>query len=323
MFYSIIIPLYNRPDEIKELLESLQLQTYKNFEVIVVEDGSSVKSEDIVNSFCGKLNVRYYYKEPNSGQGFTRNYGFKLAHGNYFVIFDSDCIIPPDYLANVETRLQNDYLDAYGGPDKAHANFTPIQKAINYSMTSYFTTGGIRGRKKHVGKFHPRSFNMGISRAVYEKLGGFIIPYSGEDLEYSIRIINNGYKTGLIENAFVYHKRRTDFVKFFKQLHFFGRARINVYMFFKEELKLIHFFPAVFTVYFFMCIAALLLVDIWSFLFPLPLITYSLALLTDASIKNQSIKIGFLSLIAAYVQLNAYGIGFITDFIKRILLKKA
>jgi glycosyltransferase involved in cell wall biosynthesis len=322
MFYSIIIPLYNRPDEIKELLESLQLQTYKNFEVVVVEDGSLVKSEDIVKNFSGKLNVRYYYKEPNSGAGFTRNYGFNLAKGDYFIVFDSDCIIPPDYLAIVDAHMKTDYLDSYGGPDMAHENFTPVQKAINYSMTSYFTTGGIRGRKKHVGSFHPRSFNMGISRAVYEKIGGFKLPAPGEDLEYSIRIIKSGFKTGLIEKAFVYHKRRVDFIKFFKQARFFGQGRINVYVFFKEEVKLIHFFPAIFAAYFFMCILALLFAGKWSLFFILPLLIYSVTLFIDASIKNRSVKIGFLSLVSAYVQLNAYGLGFTTDFIKRIILKK-
>src|SRR5882757_5225810 len=246
MFFSIIIPLYNRPHEIKELLESLTLQTYKQFEVLIIEDGSVNDAEQIVQSFSVILDVSYYVK-PNSGQGFSRNYGFERAKGDYFIIFDSACLIPPNYLQIVKDSLTKNWLDAYGGPDEAHPSFTPTQKAISYSMTSPFTTGGIRGNKKGIGQFHPRSFNMGISRQVWEKAGGFIITRLAEDIEYSIRIHSLGFKIGLIPEAIVYHNRRTDFVKFYKQLHFFGRARINIYKFFPGQLKLVHFFPTVFT----------------------------------------------------------------------------
>src|SRR5476651_1316401 len=246
MFFSIIIPLYNRPQEIKELLETLVAQTYKQFEVLVIEDGSVHDAPDIVKSFEDKINVRYFVK-PNAGQGFARNFAFERANGDYFIIFDSDVLVPENYLQIVNKSLTTNWLDAYGGPDDAHPSFTPIQKAISYSMTSPLTTGGIRGGKKGIGKFHPRSFNMGISRQVWEKAGGFIITRLGEDIEYSIRIHSMGFKIGLIHEAKVYHKRRTNFLKFYKQLHFFGRARINVYKFFPMELKLIHFFPAVFT----------------------------------------------------------------------------
>jgi glycosyltransferase involved in cell wall biosynthesis len=192
MFFSIIIPLYNRPQEIKELLDTLVLQTYRNFEVLVIEDGSVNDAEAIVNGFADKLNLRYF-KKPNEGQGFTRNFGFERAKGDYFVIFDSDCLIPANYLEIVNNSLTANYLDAYGGPDGAHASFTPTQKAISYSMTSPFTTGGIRGNKKGIGQFHPRSFNMGVSRQVVEKVGGFIITRLGEDIEYSIRIHTAGF----------------------------------------------------------------------------------------------------------------------------------
>ena len=200
MFFSIIIPLYNRPQEIKELLESLVLQTYKQFEVLVIEDGSVDDAGEIVKDFSDKLDVKYFVKE-NEGQGFTRNYGFERAKGDYFVIFDSDCLIPEDYFQIVNDSLNSDWLDAYGGPDASHPSFTPVQKAISYSMTSPFTTGGIRGNKKGIGQFHPRSFNMGVSRAVWEKAGGFIITRSAEDLEYSIRIHSLGFKIGLIPDA--------------------------------------------------------------------------------------------------------------------------
>ncbi|WP_426667942.1 glycosyltransferase [Mucilaginibacter sp. McL0603] len=322
MLFSIIIPLYNRPQEIKELLETLTQQTYKQFEVLVIEDGSVNDAADIVKGFEGKLDVRYFTK-ANEGQGFTRNFGFERAKGDYFIIFDSDCLIPENYLQIVNDRLSTDWLDAYGGPDDAHPSFTAVQKAISYSMTSPFTTGGIRGNKKGIGQFHPRSFNMGVSRKVWEKVGGFIITRSGEDIEYSIRIHSAGFKIGLIPDAKVYHKRRTNFLQFYKQLHFFGRARINVYKFFPGELKLVHFFPAVFTLgVIFSLIANILR---W----PIAVIcNYFLALLVlliffHAWWKNKSLKVAFLSVIASFTQLIAYGLGFMQDFWKRVVLNRS
>jgi glycosyltransferase involved in cell wall biosynthesis len=322
MFFSIIIPLYNRPQEIKELLDSLTLQSYKQFEVLVIEDGSVDDAEDVVNSFANKLNVRYFVK-ANEGQGFTRNYGFERAEGDYFIIFDSDCIIPPDYLQIVNDYLTTNWLDAYGGPDDSHPSFTPIQKAISYTMTSPFTTGGIRGNKKGIGQFHPRSFNMGISRKVWEKAGGFIITRSGEDIEYSIRIHSMGFKIGLIPDAKVYHKRRTNFLQFYKQIHFFGRARINVYKFFPAELKLIHFFPAIFTLFLlFIAISNILNWEI-SRVCNLILAGIILLIFFHSWWKNKSAKIAFLSIIASFIQLTAYGLGFMQDFWKRVVLKRS
>jgi len=248
MFFSIIIPLYNRPQEIDELLHTLTQQTYTQFEVLIIEDGSKIDAKDIVDSYADSLDIKYFYKE-NGGQGFARNFGFEHAKGDYFVIFDSDCLIPIDYLEIVKNYLLEYPLDAYGGPDGAHPSFTPVQKAISYSMTSPFTTGGIRGNKKHIGQFHPRSFNMGISREVWERTGGFILTRLGEDIEFSIRIQSMGFKIGLIPDAIVFHKRRTDLKQFYKQLHFFGRARINIYKHFPSELKIVHFFPALFTLF--------------------------------------------------------------------------
>jgi glycosyltransferase involved in cell wall biosynthesis len=305
--------VYNRPDEIKELLESLTKQTYRNFEILVIEDGSKLTCQHVVEQFTSLLDIRYYFKE-NSGQGFSRNYGFTLAKGDYFVIFDSDCLIPEHYFATVEAYLNTHYLDAYGGPDRAHPNFSPIQKAISYSMTSLFTTGGIRGNKKRVGgPFHPRSFNMGLSRKVYETVGGYVITRMGEDIIYTISIISHGFTTGLIEDAYVYHKRRTNFRQFFKQLHFFGRARINISRFYPKELKLVHTFPALFTL---ACLSIPLLSLISTSLYQLALglfVLYILLILIDATVKNKSIQVGLLSIIAVFVQLVGYGIGFLTE----------
>lgn len=321
MFFSVIIPLYNRPQEIDELLQTLTLQTYKQFEVLIIEDGSVNAAEHIVNSYKDRLEISYYFK-PNEGQGFSRNYGFERANGNYFIIFDSDCLIPENYLQLVNNHILEHQLDAFGGPDSAHQSFTPIQKAISYSMTSPFTTGGIRGNKKNLGGvFHPRSFNMGISRTVWEKVGGFILTRLGEDIEYSIRIHSSGFKIGLIPEAVVYHKRRTSFAQFYKQLHFFGRARINIYKIFPSELKLVHFFPAVFTLFLAFTLLANLfqwpVLILCNFFF----IVYILLIFFHSWSINKSLNVAFLSIFAAIIQLTAYGMGFMQDFIKRVIFK--
>ena len=335
IFFSIIIPLYNRPQEIDELLESLTHQTYAPFEVLVIEDGSTRDAKAIVERYHDRLDIHYYFK-PNEGQGFSRNFGFERANGDYFIIFDSDCLIPADYLANVNAFLSHTPLDAYGGPDAAHESFTAVQKAISYSMTSPFTTGGIRGNKRHIGTFHPRSFNMGVSREVWEQLGGFKLTRLGEDIEYSIRIQTSGFKIGLIPGALVYHKRRTDFRQFYKQLHFFGRARINIYKHFPTELKLVHFFPAAFVI----LVATLLLLNILTIaLCPVPfalcslpcalrqigntlLVIYTLLIFFHALLGTRNLKVAFLSVVSSYIQLIAYGVGFMQDFWQRVVLGK-
>jgi glycosyltransferase involved in cell wall biosynthesis len=318
MFFSIIIPVYNRPDELRELLVSLTQQTFQNFEVLVIEDGSSVKADAVVAAFTEKLNIRYFFKE-NTGQGFTRNYGFERAKGDYFVIFDSDALIPKHYFEVVAMHLSTNWLDAYGGPDAAHPDFTPVQKAISYSMTSPFTTGGIRGSKKNLGgTFHPRSFNMGLSRKVWEKIGGYKLSRMGEDIEFAIRIIENGFKTGLIPEAFIYHKRRTNFGQFFRQLRFFGRARINISRYYPSELKLVHTFPALFTLFVF---SVPILALISSLLFGLAvvvLVVFSVLILIDATRREKSVYVGLLSVEAAFVQLTGYGIGFMSEGWKRL-----
>lgn len=315
MFYSVIIPVYNRPHEVDELLESLTQQTYQHFETLIIEDGSEDHCEDIVKKYQNRLNITYYYKE-NSGQGFSRNYGFERANGDYFIVFDSDCLIPSHYLQSVDDYLKNHGLDAYGGPDREHESFSPVQKAISYVMTSPITTGGIRGNKSHAGTFHPRSFNMGISRKVYQETGGYRITRKGEDIEFSIRIINQGFKTGLIPEAYVYHKRRTNLTQFFKQLHFFGRARININRFHPGEIKLIHTLPALFTIgTAFTVTLPFWASDLFSILI-IPYIIFFSLIFFHSAIKNRSPTIGLLSTAASFIQLTAYGIGFISEWLK-------
>jgi len=313
MFFSVIIPVYNRPQEVAELLESLTQQSYKNFETLIIEDGSDEKCDHIVDRYSDELDISYYYKE-NSGQGFSRNYGFERAKGDYFIVFDSDCLIPSHYFQTVTDYLSNHNLDAYGGPDREHPSFSPVQKAISYAMTSPLTTGGIRGREKHAGTFHPRSFNMGISREVFEQTGGYRITRMGEDIEFSIRIIENGFSTGLIPDAYVFHKRRTNLKQFFNQLHFFGRARINISRFYPSEIKFVHTLPAIFTV----GMAFFLTLPFWNMeLFNLLLIPFLLffALICGHSTrKNKSLWIGLLSTAASFIQLTAYGIGFLSEW---------
>ena len=321
--YSIIIPVYNRPEELRELLDCLVSQTYKNFEVVVIEDGSKLKADDVVASYQTKLEIHYFFK-PNGGQGFARNYGFERAKGDYFIIFDSDALIEPNYLEIVEKQLNTDYVDLYGGPDTDHPSFSAIQKAISYSMTSIFTTGGIRGKKNNLGgTFHPRSFNMGLSREVWQKTGGFQISRMGEDIIFSISALRLGFKSKLIPEAFIYHKRRTDFGAFFRQLNFFGRARINISRFFPDELKLVHFFPLVFT------LGIVILPALWFISKPLFIFVivcyaiFKIAIFLDSMARNKSLKVAYLSVVAAFVQLTGYGTGFLKEGLKRIFEKKS
>jgi glycosyltransferase involved in cell wall biosynthesis len=321
--YSLIIPVYNRPQELDELLGCIQTQEFKDFEVIVVEDGSTEDAASVIDKYKDSFLLVYYVKE-NGGQGFARNYAFERAKGDYFIILDSDALLEPSYLTEVDKAVKAESLDLFGGPDKDHPSFTPIQKAISYSMTSFFTTGGIRGKEKNIGgQFHPRSFNMGISRKVYEATGGFKITRMGEDIEFSIRCISLGFKSGLIPKAFIYHKRRTDFRQFYKQLHFFGRARINISRFFPNELKAVHFFPFLFFSYYILTVMALLAMPVYGLFLLTGLVAYGLLIFIASFIHTKSIRIAVLSIFAANIQLFAYGKGFAEEGIQKLFNSKA
>lgn len=334
MKYSIIVPVYNRPDEVDELLGSLADQTEKDFEVIIVEDGSSVTCEKVCNGYKATLDIHYFMKE-NSGPGQSRNYGVARAKGEYVIILDSDVVLPPGYIESVSDELEKAPADAFGGPDKAHSSFTDIQKAISYSMTSFFTTGGIRGsKKKKLDKFYPRSFNMGVRRDVYNKLGGFSKMRFGEDIDFSIRIFKAGCKCRLFPESWVWHKRRTDFRKFFRQVYNSGIARINLYKKYPESLKLVHLLPMVFTVgvlslVVISAVGRVLMhyddIDRWYWLCAgpwLPILAYCLLIFVDSSKQNRSLKIGLESIAASFVQLMGYGFGFIEAWWKRCVLGK-
>jgi glycosyltransferase involved in cell wall biosynthesis len=319
--YSIIVPVHNRPGEIKELLDSLSNQRFKDFETIVIDDGSTLKADCIVRAFKGKIDVVHYYKD-SSGPGLTRNFGCSRARGDYFIILDSDCIVPENYLENVNNYLSRNHLDVFGGPERPHPSFTSIQRAITYSMTSFLTTGGIRGGKRHIGKFHPRSFNMGMSKEVFRRTQGFSSMRYGEDVEFSVRTIASGFKTGLIDEAFVYHKRRTSIVQFFDQVFHSGSARIEIFKLHRAELKLVHLFPAAFTTYSLATLFAALVDVKTHLLLGSLLMIYFMLILIDSTIRNRSLKIGFLSIIASFVQLIGYGVGFVSAFFRNRVLKK-
>ena len=377
MKYSFIVPVFNRPDEVDELLESLCHQEVKDFEVIIVEDGSKKPCKDVCDKYAGILDLHYYFKE-NSGPGQSRNYGAERAKGEWLIVLDSDVVLPKDYLIKINEKLKirneklkcsnekclqqddaqphssfliphSSFCDAWGGPDASHPSFTPIQKAISYSMTSFFTTGGIRGGKgKKLDKFFPRSYNMGIRREVYQKLGGFTKMRFGEDIDFSYRIIEAGYKTALIPEAWVWHKRRTDFRKFFRQVYNSGIARINLEKRHPGTLKLVHLLPTVFTLGVIGCLllfavgAGLYIEGEWldanglrpddnmhqgvGFVFcvlaSLPLLFYSSVICIDSSIRNRSLWVGLLSIPAAFTQLMGYGFGFIESWWKRCIMKQ-
>ncbi|WDO11711.1 glycosyltransferase [Flavobacterium sp. WW92] len=319
MKFSFIIPVYNRPDEIDELLHSLTLQDYaQDFEVVVIEDGSTVPCKEITDNYQDKLNISYYFKE-NSGPGDSRNFGMKNAKGDYFLILDSDCILPPEYLSEVQKALETDYVDCFGGPDKALDSFSDIQKAINFSMTSFLTTGGIRGGSEKIGKFQPRSFNMGLSKKAFEASQGFGNIHPGEDPDLSIRLWKMGFETRLFPNAYVYHKRRIDWSKFYKQVNKFGKARPILNSWYPEYNKLTFFFPTLFFLGFVVSLLFLLFgISIFLILYAL----YFIAILVVSTFESKSLKIGFFSLFAVATQFYGYGIGFLKSFWNIILLKK-
>ena len=317
--YSLIIPVYNRPDEVEELLQSLSESTFiPSFEVIIVEDGSTVSCQSVIARFKDLLNISYYYKE-NSGPGDSRNYGMKRATGNYFIIFDSDCIIPKHYLTEVDTELKNSFCHCFGGADRALDSFSDVQKAINFAMTSFLTTGGIRGGSEKLNKFQPRSFNMGLSKEAFDLSGGFGKIHPGEDPDLTMRLWTLGFDTRLFIKAFVYHKRRIDWQKFSLQVSKFGMVRPILNSWFPEYNKITYFFPTVFILGLYFSLILMLFGIFWiAFLY----LFYFVLILVFATIETKSIKIGFFSVYAVWQQMQGYGLGFLKSYWNIIILNK-
>jgi len=315
--FSLIVPVYNRPDEVAELLQSLESQSIKNFEILLVEDAADLSCDKIAAQYVDKIDVRYF-NVPNTDRSFRRNFGMENAKSDYFVFTDSDCILPPNYFENLEKNLTENYSDCFGGRDAAHESFSDVQKAISFAMTSFLTTGGIRGGKSQMEKFKPRTFNMGFSRTVFEKVGGFKNIF-GEDIDLSIRIADAGFRTTLYQDIFVYHKRRVSFKKFFKQVHNFGVARVNLGILHKNSLKLVHTAPAV------LLVSLVIIILLSIFDSPIWLIlpaVYTLLLFADALIKTKKLKTAFLALWASFIQIAAYGTGFLKSFFQKIVFRK-
>ncbi len=316
--YSVIVPVYNRIDEMRDLLQSLLMQDCKNFEVIIVEDGSTEPCREVVEKYASLgLDVRYFYKS-NEGRSIARNYGIERANGSYFVFFDSDCVIPSGYFSTLGKELGKTSLDCFGGPDAAHPSFSDTQKAINFAMTSFLTTGGIRGGKVRMEKFVPRSFNMGYSRAVWQQTGGFREMFS-EDIDMSTRIRQAGCSVGLIRSAYVYHKRRIDLKKFWRQVHVFGMSRITLKLLYPDSLKMVHTLPAVAVV-----VGCLLLLS-GIFLSPwwlLPIALYAIAVFISAWVSSGSLNVAVLALPASFVQICGYGCGFIRAYVSKIIFRR-
>lgn len=313
-YFSIIVPVYNRIDEVSDLLESLTHQSNNDFEIVLVEDGSTEPCKAVADQYADRLNLQYYHKS-NEGRSIARNYGIVRANGDYFVFVDSDCVLPPDYIEQLHLSLRNDYSDCFGGPDAAHESFTDIQKAINYSMTSFLTTGGIRGGKVQLEKFVPRTFNMGFSRKVYEKVGGFREMFS-EDIDMSTRIRLAGFSIKLFRNVSVYHKRRVDFKKFWRQVHVFGMSRITLKLLYPGSMKAVHTLPALFVIF----SIIMVLGTIWCRWSIVPLAFYLLCVWIAGIISTRSLKIGSIGVITSLIQLFGYGTGFIKAYVWKILL---
>ena len=315
MLFSIIVPVYNRPEEVADLLQSLKAQTDKGFEIILVEDGSTIPA--LPEGYDASPLRLKYYKKSNEGRSIARNYGIEHADGDFFIFVDSDCILPPDYIAKLRKSMEENHTDCFGGPDAAHDSFTDTQKAINYAMTAFLTTGGIRGGKVSMEKFTPRTFNMGFSRKVYEKVGGFREMFS-EDIDMSTRIRLAGFSIMLYPDVAVFHKRRGNLKKFWKQVHVFGQSRITLELLYPGSMKLVHWLPAVFTIG-----AAALIVG--SFFWPwllIPLALYIIALWVGALIETKSLKVACLGVAASMVQLVGYGTGFLKAYFRQIILRK-
>lgn len=329
---SLVVPVYNRPDEVQELLSSLNNQDYSNnFEVVIVEDGSLNKCEHICEQFKDSLNIVYLFKS-NSGPGDSRNYGMRRATGNYFLLVDSDCVLPSSYLTEVFNELKHKPVDFFGGPDGADSNFSDLQKAISFSMTSWVTTGGIRGSQRALTKFEPRSFNMGLSQKAFEASKGFSNIHPGEDPDLSIRLHQLGFQSRFFPKALVFHKRRINLKSFYTQVYKFGSVRPILSYWHKSSFRITHLFPSLFILVVLGCLVMTILnfsggsviTEINTFyLFLLSTIgLYHLTVFTKAFVEFKNLKLTFMSILAMWIQFYGYGYGYIRSSIYLKLSRK-
>jgi len=327
--YSIIIPCFNRADEVAELLESISQLKFDpaQFEIIISDDGSTDNTKKLVEQNKSKLQCDLIYlTQNNSGPGAARNHAMENANGDFFIFIDSDVTLSADWLFHIDLTLVEKKADAFGGPDSYREDFSPFLKAVNYSMTSFITTGGLRGKKgKKLARFYPRSFNMGLSRELWKKIGGFGSLRHGQDIEFSHRIIESGAQVIFIDQAVVYHKRRTNLRRFYKQVFNWGVARINLYKINKKMLEPLHSIPAVLT---FVAVTLLVLslifdliktIVLWGFSAGILILIYSMI---DSIRIYKSIKPALWLPLVMPAQVLGYGFGFIYNAVRRIVLDK-
>ena len=319
-YFSIIVPVYNRPDELAELLESVDRQEFRDFEFILIEDGSEQKSDKVLEGYKEKFPSKYL-DLVNQGPSLARNSGMEVAEGEYFLFVDSDCILPPDWLMKISDSLKDEPVDCFGGPDRAAEEFNDVQKAISFAMTSFLTTGGIRGGGRQLDKFHPRSFNLGISRKLYNEMGGFPVTrmHPGEDMVFSIELIRRAYKTALFKNAWVYHKRRSTLRQFFRQVYRFGYTRYVISKVYPETRKAIYYLPSLFLLGLVFLILTGALLHIF---YLIPVLFYLILIFLASGIGNSSFKVGAISTITSIIQLCGYGWGFLKSLFRIEILGK-
>lgn len=319
MHFTVIVPVFNRPGEVDELLASLAAQTTKPFDVLVVEDGSTVPCREVVERYADRLDVRYHAQE-NSGPGPARNRGAALADGDYVLFLDSDCLLPPHFFAALTETLQQRPLDAFGGPDRAHPSFTAFQRAVSYAMTSFLTTGGIRGGQKAMDTFYPKSYNMGVRREAWDATDGFPPIHPGEDIDLSLQLERQGFRLGYVEDAYVYHKRRTDLRRFFRQVFKFGAARVTLAVRQPGSLQAVHLLPSLFTGY----AAGSLVLLAMGRTAPFALLAVPASLFFGEALwRERSLPVATLSVVAAFTQLLGYGSGFLSGFWNQLVRGEA
>jgi len=321
VYYSVVLPTYGRPGDVDEFLDSLTRQKYKDFEIIMVDATPDDSVREVADRYLDRLSLTYIHKK-GLGISDSRNLGVERSTGEYVIFIDSDCVIPPIYFTEIEKYLNQNKVDAFGGPDAASEDFTISQKAINYVMTSFLTTGGIRGKAKRIGRFQPRGFNMGISRKAFDAVGGYSGLKVAEDIDLSMRLHKAGFIIALIPDAFVYHKRKTNLYKFFVQMFMYGKARIDLFLRHREALKITYLAPLFFMIYLMAGIISVTFNEILFLLFLATIILYAIAVFADSSIRNRNPVAGLLSVFAAYEFLIGYGTGLIYNIFRRVVLRK-
>lgn len=320
--FALISPTFKRPDEVTEFLDSLRKLDYPKdkFEIILGDGTPGDELRPLIYPYQKDLPLKIYYEEflPVSN---ARNRAAELSTAQFFIFLDSDCIIPEGYLKAVEFFLDaHPQINLFGGPDAASEDFTDLQKAISFSMTSFLTTGGIRGGSSSVTTYHPRGFNMGISAELFNKVGGYDENFvCGEDVELSMRLIKAGAKSAFIEEAHVFHKRRTSIKQFRRQVFRFGAARPLLAKAHPGNLKITHLFPLAFTVY--RHVSAILFLLVFYFnlsVLSLPFAMYVLYMVAVffSALKKEGLSVALLAVQTTNTMNAGYGIGFLRNYLE-------